>query len=136
MRRNLLKFFLLLLLTGCVAKTNPIAVRHLPILVAPLPVMSERSTRTVARVAVIELPPRPVLLMWDYPGPTIGGLPLEQVTFTIVGFTNFPGTWYFVTNVIGTNFVSIPKTKRNEFFTISRVYETSNTNNYIKRVGF
>lgn len=44
--------------------------------------------------------------------------------------------WQFYTNVIGTNRLTIPQNKAQEFFTISRVIWRVNTNAEIRQKGF
>lgn len=83
----------------------------------------------VTYLALPPAPPRNVVVQWDHPEPA-------TVIFEIVSKTNLNSAWRFKTNVVGTNAVTFAASQAQEFFTISRVIDRENTNNFIKQKGF
>lgn len=91
----------------------------------------------VGTVAYLVLPPtgKTITLGWDYI-PTLQQAKLSEVMFEFVSRTNINSPWQFCTNVVGTNRVTLPNNKPQEFFTISKVMRIDDTNNQIRQIGF
>lgn len=88
----------------------------------------------VGGVSYLVLPAAPVkppsiTLAWDCSN-------AANQTFEFVRKTNFEAPWEFYTNVIGTNYVTFPRTRAEEYFTISKTWLTGNTNFMLHQRGF
>jgi hypothetical protein len=83
------------------------------------------------KLALSPAPVKTATLLWDYPAQD-----LPEMIFVIVSKTELGSPWKFYTNVVGTNRLTIPQRQSQEFFTISKVMWSANTNAQAIQRGF
>jgi hypothetical protein len=114
------------LLAGCATKVvRPVAAKP------PMPPVSSYARQTV-NTAQAQMPKKVYALVWDY-----ADTDLPYVKFEVVHKQQMSAPWQLYAVAVHTNLVVLTNDyTHNEFFTISRVISTLDTNVFITQKGF